>query len=215
MYLTTKTSEIASQLRCSADVQGHVIAVNDALHKTHPLGDEVVELFDEHPAFTAGIVLTPSNLFVLLDDGSKSRSQVKCPAGLRTYSRMLNRCDILPMSNMSWHHAGKRLKRSVTVSLELDAWMGCCSSFRHLRCFKTILRHHCTGFKNCTEAGSQSRRISFGAVVGQYRRALKSTSAAISDVLRSEIRKPFTHLHDWSDSMQKAWPLCMTCFTAR
>ena len=65
IFLTTKTldSEIACKPRCSADVQWHVIAVNDALHKTHPLGDEVVELFDEHPALTASIALTRSSLF--------------------------------------------------------------------------------------------------------------------------------------------------------
>ena len=33
----------------SADIQGHIIAINDSLHEAHPLRDQVIELFDEDP----------------------------------------------------------------------------------------------------------------------------------------------------------------------
>ena len=39
----------SGQARSSANVQWHVIAVHNALYEAHPLGDEVVELFDEDP----------------------------------------------------------------------------------------------------------------------------------------------------------------------
>ena len=47
------------RLRNSADVQRHVIAVDDSLDETHPFGDQIVEFFDEDP----DIVSTCFNMF--------------------------------------------------------------------------------------------------------------------------------------------------------
>jgi len=41
--------------RFSADIQGHVIAINNSLHESHPFGYQVVKLFDEDPGAAHGV----------------------------------------------------------------------------------------------------------------------------------------------------------------
>ena len=65
-FMRDKEAFAAFQCRCqlvnhhllqrfSADIQGHVIAINDSLHESHPFGYQVVKFFDEDPGAADGV----------------------------------------------------------------------------------------------------------------------------------------------------------------